>query len=125
MESADALTNVLAMALAKQRVRIIVESVFGGTAEYMVLKSLCAAERPLLLAELARTNGLERSAIVSYSKGSRKYEGEIRAALERLVEKTVVVTDESRGRTRYRLNLSDLNGLLLGELMSPRRALID
>jgi hypothetical protein len=44
MESPDALTDVLATALAKQRVRIIVETVFGATPEYKVLKSLCAAE---------------------------------------------------------------------------------
>jgi hypothetical protein len=62
---------------------------------------------------------LERSAIVSYSEWSRRYEGEIKAALERLVEKTIVVTDESRGRTRYKLNVSNLNGLL-AEVMSPR-----
>ncbi|MDG6901184.1 MAG: hypothetical protein JRM80_04405 [Nitrososphaerota archaeon] len=42
--------------------------------------------------------------------------------MERLEEKTVAVTDENRGRTRYKLNLPNLNGLLLGEVMALRRA---
>jgi len=122
MGSTDDLIETLAAALARQRVHSLVEAIFGSTAEYKVLKCLVEAGRPLFMVELARRNGLERSATVSYFKGSRKYEGEIRAALERLMDKSVVVADESRGKRRYALNIINLDGLLLGEVVAPRRA---
>lgn len=76
----------------------------------------------MLLTELAHSNGLQRSAILSYSRGSRRYEGAIRAALGRMVDRSIVATDDSCGRRRYKLNLSNLNALLLGEAMAPRAA---
>lgn len=63
--------------------------------------------------------GLERSAMVSYSKGSWKYVGEMRATLERLVDKSVVVTDESCGRTRYSVNVATVDWFLIGEVVAP------
>ncbi len=123
MESVEGLLDLLAAVFAKQKFREILESVFASTPEFKVLKSLCEAGRPMFLTELARSNGLGRSPIVSYTKGSRRYEGEIRAALDGLLERSIVVADESSGKTRYKLNVSNINALLLGEVMAPRRAL--
>ena len=98
------------------------EAAFGSTLEYKILTSLIEAGRPLCLTELARMNGFERSAIVSYSKGSKKYEGEMRSVLERLVARGLVVPEESFGKTRYRVDASTLDGLLAVEFLSPRLA---
>jgi len=122
VESTDDLIKALAAALARDRIHPLVEDMFGSTAEYKIMNCLIEAGRPLFMTELARLNGFDRSAMARYSKGSRKYAGELRVALERLLEKGYVVRDESIGKTRYSVNVSTLDGLLAVEVVVPRPA---
>lgn len=117
----EELLSLLASMLVDRRMREAISSAFGRTPEFAIIRSLASSGSPMLLTELARANGLGRSSIVSYTKGRRRYEGRLRSALEGLVESSVVSEEEDSGRSRYALNPSSFDAMVLRQLLSSRQ----